>query len=88
MDFLQHGIAHKTRGQHLGLFAQALSFVGKTLLQAFDLFETATLEHALFLSIGGRRERNQAFSSPIEATGRSALEATVRPYLAERQNKS
>jgi hypothetical protein len=88
MDFLQHGIAHKTRRQHLGLFAQALSFVGETLLQAFGLFETATLEHTLFHSMRGRRERNQAFSSPIEATDRAVLAESVRPYLAERHNKS
>jgi hypothetical protein len=87
MDFPQHGIAHKTRRQYLGLFAQPLSFVGEALLQVFGLFETVTLEHALFHSMRGRRERNQAFSSPIKATGRSVLAELCAPIWSSARTK-
>lgn len=61
------GLPHYAGWKQFGLLAQAICFVGKALLLAF---KRLVLHGAAPFHLG-RRERNLAFSSPIDAeTGR------------------
>jgi hypothetical protein len=47
------GITETSMRKHLRLFAQTLCFGGKPRFQGLGLFKTATLLHALLLSVAG-----------------------------------
>jgi hypothetical protein len=72
-------------GTRLGQFAQILQIVKQAFRQTRCLWETVTLLHALSLSMGGRRERNRAFSSQIEAKIRAVTKANGFSRRAFRQ---
>jgi hypothetical protein len=56
----------------LRLFAQTLCFGGKARFEGLGLFETATLLHALLLSVT-EAGAHRAFSSPIDTKGRAMM---------------
>jgi len=67
----EHGVADRARCKQFGFLAQSFRLVGETFFEGFDLFEAASLlllhGAAPLLRVG--RERNRAFSSPINAYG-------------------
>lgn len=59
--------------KHPGLFQKALCLLNETFFESLNLFETPPLDHGALLSMRGRRERYQAFSSQMKASIRSVM---------------
>lgn len=64
----------RPRLHDLGFLAQSDGFGREAIFQKVGLFETSPLDHGTLISMGGRRERNRAFSSRIAAGVRSVMD--------------
>jgi hypothetical protein len=83
-DPAQYLIQRNARLHVPGLIVQLLVFLSKPIFQGECLFETSPYSHGALLSVGGRRERDRAISSPIDAIGRAAM-IWCAPLIEERQ---
>jgi hypothetical protein len=69
----ERGIPFAASGHCFGSLSHKLREGRQTIRQRFCLFETPPLVHGALLSLRGRRERNRAFSSPMNTSGRSVV---------------
>ncbi|MGX9393168.1 hypothetical protein ACWX0K_17260 [Nitrobacteraceae bacterium UC4446_H13] len=83
--FLQEHLFLRARFEPIGLLAEAVGPRIETILQGNPLIETSPLEHGALLSLGERRERNRAFSSPIVTSSRAVMPENVRPQSSAGQ---
>jgi hypothetical protein len=65
----------------LSFLAELCGLPGEPLFKRFCLFETKPLQHDSLLSTRERWERNQAFSSPIDAQARAVTKINMRPGI-------
>jgi hypothetical protein len=63
------GLPNRARRKQFSLLMQAVRLVCEALLKRLRQFEMGLLLHRTAPFLGGRRERDLAFSSPIDASG-------------------
>jgi hypothetical protein len=62
------GLPNRAGWKQFGLLMQAVCLVCKALLKRLRQFEMGLLLHRMAPFLGGRRERDLAFSSPMDAS--------------------
>jgi hypothetical protein len=86
--FPEHSLTYSAGWKKLRFLTKSLRVMGQTFFKGFNLFETvlntASLLHRAAPLLGLGRERNRAFSSPTNATGRAVMGDSMERLKSQR----